>query len=561
MFTYDFNTHQLINWLKENDQGNLVSSFKEGKNGMIWIGKRDGLLVYSYPKNSFTSLPLLIPDTKSAFDDISDVNISEDSLLWLSSYQFGIGKYNLKTKQFKLYTTADGLSNSIVYGSLTDEQGYLWISTNMGLSRLDPKRETFTNFDVYDGLQNNEFNGGSYLKLRSGEMVYGGVNGFNIFRPTGLQQKGSQSKVAITDVKIMNQSVNFAGQPALEVSYRQNFVSFDFAALDFTAPQKNQYAYQLEGVDKSWIYSGNRHFVSYSQIPPGEYTFKVKASNSDGVWNEKPTTLRLIVTAPFWANDWFRYLAIGLGIVGLIGFFTNRIRTIQERENEKANLNQQIAALEMKALRAQMNPHFIFNCLNSINNFILHDQNHQASKYLTKFSKLIRQILDNTDTPLAPVERIATFMTLYVELEQMRFGTNRFDFDIIIDPAIDSHETVFPTMMIQPHVENAIWHGLMNKPGKGKITMAFQRESPHLVSCTVEDDGVGRVKSRGLSHKLTPSQKSKGTQNVLESIETFNRQYNTVGAKIIIDDLYNSEKQAVGTRVKIVLPDLAQTKN
>jgi LytS/YehU family sensor histidine kinase len=169
--------------------------------------------------------------------------------------------------------------------------------------------------------------------------------------------------------------------------------------------------------------------------------------------------------------------------------------------------------------------------------------------------------LDNTDTPLAPVERIATFMTLYVELEQMRFGTNRFDFDIIIDPDIDSHETVFPTMMIQPHVENAIWHGLMNKSEKGKITMAFQRESPHLVSCTVEDDGVGRIKSRELSHRLSPSQKSKGTQNVLESIETFNRQYNTVGAKIIIDDLYNTQKQAVGTRVKIVLPDLAQTKN
>ena len=231
----------------------------------------------------------------------------------------------------------------------------------MGLSRLDPKRETFTNFDVYDGLQNNEFNGGSYFKLRSGEMAFGGVNGFNIFRPTGLQRKGSQSKVAITDVKIMNQSVNFADQPALEISHKQNFVSFDFAALDFTAPQKNQYAYQLEGVDKNWIYSGNRHFVSYSQIPPGEYTFKVKASNSDGVWNEKPTTLRLIVAAPFWANDWFRYLAIGLGIVGLIGFFTSRIRTIQERENEKANLNRQIAALEMKALRAQMNQHFIFN--------------------------------------------------------------------------------------------------------------------------------------------------------------------------------------------------------
>ncbi|MFN8348904.1 MAG: two-component regulator propeller domain-containing protein [Spirosomataceae bacterium] len=561
MFSYDLNTHQFIHWSKEIEQGDMVSVFQEDKNGNVWIGKRGGLQQYSYQTNRFRSVRLLIPKTTAAFEDISDINGIGDSLLWLSSYQFGIGRYNLKTNQFKLYTTTDGLPNSIVYGSLTDERGNLWISTNMGLARLDPKREIFTNFDIYDGLQNNEFNGGSYLKLRSGEMVFGGVNGFNIFRPGGIQRKGNQSKVAITDVKIMNQSVNFAAQSALEISHKQNFVSFDFAALDFTAPQKNQYAYQLEGVDKNWIYSGNRHFVSYSQIPPGEYTFKVKAGNSDGVWNEQPAAIRLVVTAPFWANDWFRYITIGLGVAGLIVFFTSRIRTIQEREKEKVNLNRQIAALEMKALRAQMNPHFIFNCLNSINNFILHDQNRQASKYLTKFSKLIRQILDNTDTPLAPIERIVVFMNLYVELEQMRFSNNRFDFDIVIDPDIDAHETVFPTMMIQPHVENAIWHGLMNKPEKGRISMTFRREGPQNVACIVEDDGIGRVKSREMQDSLSPSRKSKGTQNVLESIETFNRQYNTAGAKIIIDDLYDAQNRAVGTRVKIILPDLAQTKN
>jgi LytS/YehU family sensor histidine kinase len=152
-------------------------------------------------------------------------------------------------------------------------------------------------------------------------------------------------------------------------------------------------------------------------------------------------------------------------------------------------------------------------------------------------------------------------MRLYVELEQMRFSNNRFDFDIIIDPNIDAHETVFPTMMIQPHVENAIWHGLMNKTGKGKITMTFRREEPHFVACMVEDDGIGRVKSREMQDSLSPSRKSKGTQNVLESIETFNRQYNTAGAKIIIDDLYDAQNLPAGTRVKIVLPDLAQIKN
>lgn len=560
LMSYDLITHKFIFWRKESEDGDMVSSFKEDKQGNVWIGRGIGLQVYSYPQNKIRQIPLLIPNTKMEFGDISNVNISGDSILWLSNYRVGIGRYNLKTKQFKLYTPANGLANSIVYGSLVDAQGYIWISTNMGLSRLDPQHETFTNFDVYDGLQNNEFNGGSYLKLNSGEMVFGGVNGFNIFQPNGIQRKKSKPQVAITDVKIMNQSVAFASKSALEISYKQNFVAFDFAALDFTSPQKNQYAYQLEGVDKNWIYSGNRHFVSYSQIPPGEYTFKVKASNSDGVWNETPATLSLVVTAPFWAKDWFRYWAVVMGVIGIIAFFTHRIRRIQEKEKEDANLKHQIAALEMKALRAQMNPHFIFNCLNSINNFILHDQNHQASKYLTKFSKLIRQILDNTDTPLAPVERIVTFMNLYVELEQMRFGKNRFDFEVYIHPDIDAHETVFPTMMIQPHVENAIWHGLMHKPEHGKISLTFQRENSHLVSCIIEDDGIGRTKSREMTQNLSPSRKSKGTQNVLESIETFNRQYNTEGAKIIIDDLYDEKQAPRGTRVKIILPDIAQSK-
>ncbi|WP_428655871.1 two-component regulator propeller domain-containing protein [Runella sp.] len=559
LVTYDLITHTLENQSEESRTRDLVSSFKEDVKGNVWFGRGTGLQRYSPATGTITAISLQIPKTKIEFDDISDVNCDGDSVLWLSSYRVGIGKYSIKTGQFKLYTPADGLANSIVYGSLIDKQHRIWISTNSGLSRFDPKSETFTNFDVYDGLQNNEFNGGSLLRLKSGEMVFGGVNGFNLFRPEGFQQSTSRSPVAITDVKIMNESVNFADQPELVINHKDNFVSFEFAALDFTAPQKNQYAYQLEGVDKHWIYSGNRHFVSYSQLPAGEYTFKVKASNSDGVWNEKPATLRLVVTAPFWAKSWFGYLAIAMGVIVLILFFTNRIRYIQEREREKISLNRQIAELEMKALRAQMNPHFIFNCLNSINNFILHDENRQASKYLTKFSKLIRQILDNTDTPLAPVERIATFMGLYVELEQMRFGKNRFDFEIIVDPDIDPHETVFPTMMIQPHVENAIWHGLMHRPERGKITMMFGRESEHFVSCIVEDDGVGRAKSREMNHVLSPSRKSKGTQNVLESIETFNRQYNTEGAKIIIDDLYDEQNQPKGTRVKIVLPDLAQT--
>lgn len=552
-------THKIETFNPTENETELVNTLCEDNNGNIWIGGRINLLKYDKLSKKISVVKTQCTNRNIVLDDIGSIIQDNNKYLWITSYTQGLAYLDITTNKFTSYNVSEGLPNNTAYFALSNGDD-LWISTNFGLSKFNKKRKTFTNYDVSDGLQNNEFNGGAALKLSTGEMAFGGVNGFNFFHPDKIPTNTYKPQVAITEVKIMNQPFAYDHTKPIEINYQNNFISFDFAALDFIAPQKNQYAYQLSGIDNEWVHSGNRHFVSYSQLPIGDYVFSVKASNSDGVWNEKPLEVKISVTAPFWKHSWFGYTMLGLAIGGIILFFTYRLNQVRKQETEKTLLNRKIAELEMRALRAQMNPHFLFNCLNSINSFILYNENQEASRYLSKFAKLIRQILDNTDKPYVPIEKNVSFLKLYVELEQLRFGERRFEFIIKVDENINVHEILFPTMIVQPHIENAIWHGLMQKTdGVGKITVHYSlNEEENTVSCSIKDNGVGRMKSRELNQLSANRRDSKGTKNVLETIETLNKQYNTDLGKVIIEDLLDEEKKPAGTKVTITIPILEE---
>ncbi|GAB3523959.1 sensor histidine kinase [Emticicia fontis] len=556
---YNPTTHQTQTFNETENESELVNTLCEDRKGNIWIGGRINLLKYDSQTKKMSIINMQCINRNIDLDDIGSIFQDDDKHLWITSYTQGLAYLDISTNRFISYNVSEGLANNTAYFSLPNGDD-IWISTNFGLSKFSKKRKTFTNYDVSDGLQNNEFNGGAAIKLSTGELAFGGVNGFNIFNPDKIPTNTHKPQVAITEVKVMNQPFAFDHTKPIEISYLNNFISFDFAALDFISPKKNQYAYQLSGIDHDWVQSGNRHFVSYSQLPIGDYIFSVKAANSDGVWNDKPLEVKVRVTAPFWKHSWFGYLLLGIAIAGIILFFTIRLNKVKREETEKTQLNRKIAELEMRALRAQMNPHFLFNCLNSINSFILYNENQEASRYLSKFSKLIRQILDNTDKPYVPIEKNVSFLKLYVELEQLRFGERRFDFIIKVDDNINIHEILFPTMIVQPHIENGIWHGLMQKTdGVGKIIVNYSlNEEDNTVSCSIEDNGVGRAKSRELNQLSANRRDSKGTKNVLETIETLNKQYNTNLGKVITEDLYDEEKRPLGTKVTITIPILEE---
>jgi signal transduction histidine kinase/ligand-binding sensor domain-containing protein len=311
---------------------------------------------------------------------------TRDGMLWIGTYE-GLNRFDPKTERFTSFTEKDGLPSNVVYGILEDEagsealSGNLWISTNKGLSKLSMRRvdgsdstaATIRNYDVTDGLQSNQFYFSAFCKGRSGKMYFGGVNGLNIFYPDRIKDNPHVPPVVITDFQIFNQSVplDAAGTKrdfslpkhitetgAIVISYEASVFSFEFAALDYTHPAKNQYAYKMEGFDKDWTYSGNRRFVTYTHLDPGEYVFRVKGSNNDGVWNEEGASIRITITPPWWRTWWAYafYAALLAGGVFAVDHMQRRRVIAKERAQtqiREAELNAKTAEAKAAAAEAQ----------------------------------------------------------------------------------------------------------------------------------------------------------------------------------------------------------------
>jgi len=256
-----------------------------------------------------------------------------DGMVWLGT-QGGLNRYGPKTGDFKIFREKDGLRNATILTVNLDMQGFLWLTTNNGLAKFDPQTETFRIYDKSDGLQGNEFNSNAaFVSQKTGELYVGGVSGFSIFDPMDLRDNTTPPNIVITDFSIFNTPQSFDAAEPILLSYDQNFISFEFAALDFQAPQKNQYAYKLEGFDADWVQAGTRNYASYTNLPGGDYTFRVKAANSDGIWNEEDSSLKLTVVPPFWQTLPFQ-IGIIVGLILLVAAgFNWRVRAVREQNS------------------------------------------------------------------------------------------------------------------------------------------------------------------------------------------------------------------------------------
>lgn len=287
---------------------------------------------------------------------------AHDGTIWLAT-QGGLNRFDPAKGVFKTYREKDGLRNTTVLGVLEDGGGNLWLTTNNGLAKFDPRAEKFTIYDSTDGLQGNEFNSNAAYKSRSGEMFVGGSHGFNIFDPAQIKPNPVAPLVAITGFKIFNKQVDadLSGKTALKLNYDQNFVSFEFAALDFQAPQKNQYAYKLEGFDKDWVEAGTRNYASYTNLPGGDYVLHVRAANSDGTWNEEGVSLPLSVIPPFWLT-WQFQAGMALGLIALIAVGVRlRLRSVQAQNKrlEAMVKQQQHVEAELRESEARFKAMFV----------------------------------------------------------------------------------------------------------------------------------------------------------------------------------------------------------
>ena len=344
---FDFKTETFTHYL--NDPANPQSlSFNQAvslfidRDQQLWVGTYGGGLNRLDLRNPINRDPAQAqftiyhhdPQNPASLsnDGVFAIHQSPDGTLWFGT-QSGLSRFDPQTQQFRAYYEKQGLPNNTVLGILEDDAGYLWITTNNGLAKFDPRTELFTIYTVADGLQSNEFNSNATFRSRDGTLYVGGVHGFNLFRPENIQPNPVPPPVAVTRFSVFNQpqNVDLSGQTPIKLSYEQDFLSFDFAALDYNKPEKNQYAYQLEGFDQDWIEAGTRPYASYTNVPGGNYTFRVKASNGDGVWNATGVSLPIEITPPVWEMWWFRVLVLVLVIFALAGAFYFRTRSIRQQ--------------------------------------------------------------------------------------------------------------------------------------------------------------------------------------------------------------------------------------
>jgi PAS domain S-box-containing protein len=337
-----------------------VTIIYEDSAKVLWVGTTYGLNKFNRETESFTRYyhdPNKSDSLSSSY--ISAIYEDRSGTLWFGTEGGGLNQLKSPRNQdsplsFVHYTTADGLPNNVISNIVEDHQENLWLTTNNGISKFSPKTREFKNYDVRDGLQSNEFNEGAAWINEYGEIFLGGNNGVSIFHPDGLIQNTYIPPVKITDFKIFNKSVPVGkgkeGVTILEkvidetreisLPYNYNIFSFQFAALDYINPGKNQYAYRMEGLEKEWNYVGNRRFVTYTTLAPGDYVFRVKGSNNDGVWNNKGTRIKIRVIPPYWRTLWFQALVISLLVKAIIVTFRTRTRNIKKRAQqlEKTNI-------------------------------------------------------------------------------------------------------------------------------------------------------------------------------------------------------------------------------
>ena len=307
----------------------------ETASGELWFGTVEGLNRLRAGNTEFDRQGAQSPAEGGVSNQfIRSLHEDRHGQLWVGTDD-GLNLFDPATGRATVYTESDGLPNDVIYGILEDDSGFLWLSTNRGLSRFDPVRGRFRNFDARDGLQSNEFNRRAYWKRRNGQLWFGGINGLTAFFPDRIRPNTYVPPVVLTSFRRLGRNVALEASAAavrrLELSYRDSFVSFEFAALDYHAPDKNRYAYWLEGLNEGWIELGTRRELTFANLAPGDYTLRVRGSNGDGVWNEAGLAIELYVAPPFWATPWFRLVAVLATVLLLAAAYNLRTRGIRRR--------------------------------------------------------------------------------------------------------------------------------------------------------------------------------------------------------------------------------------
>jgi ligand-binding sensor domain-containing protein len=545
-------------------KNNGLRCLYQTREGIILIGTEKGI----YQIDEQFKITRLFPQENSlrtgTLKSIKCFHQDYKGRIWTGTDGGGIAVYTKDFQLLRTLSTNDFLNNNVVYSILAENDSSFWISTNAGLSNiqwnesvlLKKANPQIRNFDESNGLQSNEFNTGAYTKLRDGRFVFGGLNGVNVFHPSEISNNPEVPVVYINEFKVFENPLqtkeDICFLDKVDLRHFENSISLSFSTLGFSLPGKIKYQYKLEGYDKEWINTTDRNYVSYTNLNSGKYEFQVRCANADGIWSDDYTRLQITIATPFYKTWWFILASVLLVVQLIYMIYKNKINQIREKEAIRIQYTKELAEVEMKALRAQINPHFLFNSLNSINNFILRNDTKLASRYLVKFSQLVRNILNNSSATFINLEEELQTIELYMIIEGMRFS-NQFSYQIVLSPEIQPGSIRIPSLLLQPYVENAIWHGLLHKDGEKNIVISVKRNDQQYICIEIEDNGVGREKARQLESK-TKKHKSFGMALGESRLRLMNLG-STPQSSVEVVDLHNVDGEATGTKIIITLFD------
>lgn len=511
--------------------------------GDVWISGHS-LARWNTRKQLFDTLIKVYGGENKFSDDIITIRADNNGSLWLHNASNGLLEYKIKEKRFVAHTIRDGLPFDVIYGLSPVFGTKIWMSGNSQISLYDLQTQKATVYDYRDGLPESKPTAKRIYYDSLDQCLYLCCNEYLVKFPVSPPVMQDRSSELLLEEAIVDyeETTYFPGT-WLRIPNNRNNLTLRCSIIDFDK-SNHQFAWRFKGAPK-WNALGDQRSISLNNLPPGNYSIEVKASGQPGV--EKTILFSFLIRPPVWKRAWFIVLAVL--VLGSLAYFIyrRRISTIRQR----AEIDRQLSQTEMKALQAQMNPHFIFNSLNSIREMILNNENREASHYLSKFAHLMRITLDQSGQHLVSLRNTIDYLQRYLEMEQIR--NSLLSFGIHVGADIDQDEILVPPMLIQPFIENGLWHGVAAHNKTIHIDVHFRKEN-NCLFCTVEDNGIGLNQSEKNRSESAVRRKSHGIINIKKRIQLLNEKHGLQCRVNIRDKQDIPGSRGSGTVVTICLP-------
>jgi ligand-binding sensor domain-containing protein len=521
---------------------NIVNTIAEDWEKNIWFGG-DAIARWNMKTRKIDTLIERLPtqrNRKKGFAVISDGNgdvwtmVKDDGFARITGQPIHVRPENILSQN---------------YGSSLPSMIFnkMFIPTMHGIGYLDMQTRKGIMFQAADGLPQKPVTSLLFPDSTDNSIWFGSGKDLCMISSVRSNYFLDPPDLKINELEVINDTIFHYPEDKITLSHDQNDLRLSISAVNFTDPENMRFAYRIKDRDSSWIDAGNQPNILLTNIAPGNYKLEIKVYAYDDKWPEQVRSIGIQINPPFTKTVLFYVLVTSLITALIYLLYRMRIRQIKQ----KANLDKLLAETEMKALHAQMNPHFIFNCLNSIREMILNKENQQASHYLSKFAQLIRTTLNQSSRPLVSLHNTIEYLKQYLEMEKIR--SDNFVYHFHIDEELKAESIMLPPMLIQPFIENAIWHGADPKAEPMQLNIHFVRQGEQLL-CIVEDNGVGIEAS--LKNKIDnqSSHRSVGIDNVRQRIHLLNEKYDLESSLTIQDKGVLPNEKGTGTIVTLYLP-------